>query len=44
MTYSVRAAWVMAAFVAGLGLSSAALAQGPQQCAHQRRLACAERS
>ena len=30
MTYSVRAGWVAAAFVAGLGFSSAALAQGPE--------------
>jgi len=30
MTHSVRATWVAAAFVAGLGLSSAALAQGSE--------------
>jgi phospholipid-binding lipoprotein MlaA len=30
MTYSVRATWVAAAFLTGLGLSSVALAQGPE--------------
>jgi len=30
MTYSVRATWVAAAFVAGLGVSSAAIAQGSE--------------
>ena len=30
MTHSVRATWVAAAFVAGLGFSSAAMAQGSE--------------